>query len=87
MSLLTAVVYLTVRLILRAYYYLLFARAIISFLPIEENGITDFIYGVTEVIISPVRCLTEKITGNGGFPFDISFTVVFVLITILLNIL
>lgn len=81
------VIYLTVKLILRAYYYLLFARAILSWLPIDGNALTDFVYGVTEVILSPVRSLLDKFMGRSAFPIDLSFTVVFIVITILLNVL
>lgn len=81
------VIYLTFKLILRAYYYLLFARAIMSWLPMGENGITDFIYGVTEIIIKPVRNILDKYMGRSAFPIDMSFTVVFIIITILLYVL
>lgn len=87
MNTLTQIVYVTVKLILEAYYYLLFARAILSWLPIDGGKITRFIYGVTELVLAPVRSLLERFTGRMALPIDLSFTVVFILITILLNIM
>ena len=83
---LAAVIYVTVKLILRAYYYLLFARAIISWIPVRSNKITDFIYGATEIILAPVRDMLDRFMGRTAMPIDLSFTVVFILITILLNV-
>ena len=87
MTVIAAVVYVTVKLILRVYYYLLFARAILSFLPVDAGRVADFIYGVTEFILAPVRNLLERFFGRSALPIDVSFTVVFITITILLNVL
>ena len=86
MNIAISVLYVTVKLILRAYYYLLFARTLLSWLPIDAGRISDFIYGVTEVILAPVRRLLDRFMGRSALPIDLSFAVVFILITILLNV-
>ena len=77
----------TLRWVLQVYYYLLFARAILSFLHVGENALTDFVYGSTELLLAPVRKITDRFMGGSAFPLDLSYLVVLVLITILLNIL
>ena len=77
----------TLRWVLQVYYYLMFARAILSFLQIGGNPLTDFVYGSTEILLAPVRKITDRFMGGSAFPLDLSFLVVLVLITILLNVL
>jgi YggT family protein len=71
------------------YYYILFARVILSFVPLFRPGwmpppalrpIVDFIYGLTD---PPVNYLRRFIPQPGNFPFDLSFTVWFFVVLIL----
>ena len=83
---LATVIYVTVKLILRVYWYLLFARGILSWFPVRGNAVTDLVFVATEFVLAPVRALLERFMGRVTFPIDLSFTVVFILITILLNV-
>lgn len=74
---------------LRAYYYILIARAILSFLPLFKpdwtppdflRPLVDLIYGLTE---PPLQLLRRLIPQPMGFPFDLSFLVLFFLVGIL----
>ena len=61
------------------------ARAIMSWFPVNYNGfsgkLVSFLHMVTEPIIAPVRNLLYKwFPSLQGFPLDISFLVVFILI-------
>lgn len=74
---------------LNVYYYILIARAILSFVPMFKPGWTpphflrpavDLIYGLTE---PPLQLLRRVIPQPMGFPFDLSFLVLIFLIPIL----
>ncbi len=74
----------TLRFLIAAIQFLMLARAIISWLPIEEdNPIVTFLYAVTEPVVYPVRCLIERLGWFEGFPIDMSFFLTFILLSIL----
>ena len=66
---------------LRAEMALLFLRAVLSWIPIS-----DAIYGVvemmTEPVIAPVRKTVDKIMPDSPLPFDISFIVTYLILSI-----
>ena len=63
------------------------ARAILSWFPIFENKIVDFLYAITEPFIYPVRQLFVKLNWFQGLPIDISFLVTFMLISLVSQLL
>ena len=65
---------------------LMFLRAIMSwFFPGEDNKLYSFVISVTEPLIMPIRHLLCKSSFVRGMPFDISFLVTYILITVLQN--
>ena len=63
-----------VQLFLDALFFLLFVRAIMSWLPIDEGSwLNQFVFALTEPFIYPFRILTEKISFFQGSPLDFSF--------------
>ena len=67
---------------------LMFVRAILSWLPIDEdNGFAAFVYHITEIIIYPVRCILERSETIASLPLDVSFFVTFMLLSVLESIL
>ena len=74
-------------LLLSAIQLAMLARAILSWFPMFENKFVDFLYGVTEPFINPIRQLFVKLNWFQGLPIDISFTVSFLLISIVLTML
>ena len=76
-----------VRLLLELFYVLLIARAVLSWVPGVRNRLTDFVYMVTEPVLSPVRnLLNHSRFGNLSLPIDLSFLVVLFILTFLLYI-
>lgn len=74
----------TVSYLITAIQFLMFARAILSWLPIDEdNPIVNFLYTVTEPVIMPVRAVIEKFGWFEGMPIDMSFFITFLLLSVL----
>lgn len=74
----------TVRYLIIALQLLMFVRAILSWLPIDEgNPILNFVYGVTEPVIIPVRMLLDRFGLFEGMPIDMSFFITFILLSVL----
>ena len=74
----------TVSYLITAVQFLMFARAILSWLPIDEdNPIVNFLYAVTEPVIMPVRAVIEKFGWFEGMPIDMSFFITFLLLSVL----
>lgn len=74
---------------LQVYYYILIARAVLSFVPIFKpdwtpphmlRPVVDLVYGLTE---PPLQLLRRLIPQPMGFPFDLSFLVLIFLVPIL----
>ena len=64
--------------------FLMLARAILSWLPIEDdNPIVSFLYGVTEPVIMPVRAVLDRLGLVEGMPIDMSFFITFILLSVL----
>lgn len=59
-------------------------RAILSWFPIEENKFTDFLFGITEPVIYPVRLLLEKLNWFQNLPIDMSFMITYLLLSVIL---
>ena len=67
---------------------MMFARAILSWFPMdEENALIRFLYGVTEPIITPVRNFLSRFSFFQSIPIDISFIVVFMIISLVQTVL
>lgn len=75
--------------LLAIYRYILIGRIVLSFIPLIKPGwdppsflspIIDVIYGLTE---PPLQFLRRVIPQPMGFPFDLSFLVLFLIVGIL----
>jgi len=67
---------------------LMFARAIFSWLPLdEESPLLYFLHAATEPFILPVRTFLERFEFFASSPLDISFFLTFILISILQTVL
>ena len=73
----------TVSVMLAALELLMLARAIMSWLPVdEESAMFRFLIVVTEPIILPVRKLLERSETIASLPIDLSFMVAYLLLII-----
>ena len=64
--------------------FCMFARAILSWvMPDEDSTLLRFLYAVTEPVIFPVRAVLDRINFFRGFPFDMSFMLTFILLSLL----
>ena len=78
------VVVSTVRIIIAVLQFLMLARAILSWLPIDDdNPIVTFLYAVTEPVIMPVRAVLDRLGLFEGMPIDMSFFITFILLSVL----
>ena len=74
-------------LLLSAIQVAMLLRAILSWFPMDSNRFTDFLYGITEPVIYPIRRLFFKLTWFQESPLDIPFLVTSVLIVLILMLL
>ena len=65
----------------------MFLRAIMSWFPIEPNKFTNFLYAITEPFIFPIRSFFRKMPWFQNIPIDISFTVAYLLILLVITLL
>ncbi len=73
-----------VSLFLSALQLLMFIRAILSWLPIDDDhAFVIFVYNITEIVIFPVRTILERSETVASMPIDLSFFVTFILLSIL----
>lgn len=73
----------TVDLVLSALQLLMLIRAVVSWLPIDDDSpFVDFLYASTELVIAPVRTLLSRFEGIDGAPIDIAFFITFMLLSI-----
>lgn len=73
-----------VRVFLMAIEAFMFIRAILSWLPVDEDSpLFNFVFVMTEPIIIPVRLLLERFDSIRNLPIDISFFVAFLLLSVL----
>ena len=75
----------SVRLILSVWYLLFIISAVLSWLPDIDNAFTDFIFSVTEPVLAPIRDLFDRLGVSSALPIDLSFLVVMILLSIVLN--
>ncbi|MBQ8332097.1 MAG: YggT family protein [Clostridia bacterium] len=68
-------------LLLNAIQLAMLARAILSWLPIDSNKFIDFLYGLTEPFIYPIRALFQRMNWFQDLPIDIAFMVSYLLIS------
>lgn len=67
---------------------LMILRLMLSLLPPETDGsVGDFVYGVTECVIFPVRFVLERFSFFAENPVDLSATITFFILLALLTIL
>ncbi|MEX2587270.1 MAG: YggT family protein [Actinomycetota bacterium] len=75
------------------YIYILIARVVLSFIPLFKPGwspppflmpVVDLVYGLTEPMLQLLR---RVIPQPMGFPIDLSFIVLFILVRILQSII
>ncbi len=71
-------------LLLSAVQLAMLVRAIMSWFPMEPNRFTDFLYGITEPFIYPVRMLFERMGWFQNLPIDISFMVTYLLLSLII---
>ena len=74
-------------LLLSAIQVAMLLRAILSWFPMDSNRFTDFLYGITEPVIYPIRRLFFKLNWFQESPLDIPFLVTSVLIVLILMLL
>ena len=74
-------------LLLSAVQLAMLIRAILSWFPMDSNRFTDFLYGITEPFIYPIRMLFEKMNWFQNLPIDIAFMVTYLLLTVLIMLL
>ena len=73
-----------VNLFISAMLLLMLIRAILSWLPInDEHPIVEFLYAVTEFVVAPVHALLYHFEWIRNFPMDISFLVAYLILTII----
>jgi uncharacterized protein YggT (Ycf19 family) len=62
-------------------------RAILSWIPMESNKITDFLFSLTEPFIYPIRRLFQRLNWFQGMPIDLSFLFAYILLSVLSSVL
>lgn len=83
MHIILEVIRSTAQIILFILQIAMMARAVLSWFPMNDSKLADFLYSVTEPVIFPVRLLFEKMNWAGNLPIDIPFFVTFLLLSII----
>ena len=79
-----SVIQSTVKLLIDALQFMMFARAIVSWFPnLSETKLGEFLYAVTEWVIMPVRFIFDKFGWGNNMIIDIPFFVTFILLSII----
>ena len=74
----------TVLVLIWATQILMLIRAVLSWIPADiDNAFIRFVYGYTEIVITPVRALFDKLHLFEGFPLDMAFLVTFIFIAVI----
>jgi len=64
--------------------FLMLARAILSWFPIDEDSnIVRFLMATTEPVITPVRVLLDRFGLFEGMPIDMSFLITFIILSMI----
>ena len=71
-------------LLLSAVQLAMLLRAVLSWFMMDSNRFTDFLYGITEPFIYPIRLLFERMGWFQNLPLDISFLVTYVLLSVVM---
>jgi len=67
--------------LLTVMYFALFARAISTWLPLDEEGpIVNFLYMVTEPVVMPIRAVLENFEFFQNSPLDFSTFIAMLLV-------
>lgn len=74
-------------LLLMAVQLAMLLRAILSWFPMDSNRLTDFLYGITEPFIYPIRLLFERLNWFQSLPIDMSFMITYILLSVIIMIL
>ena len=78
----------TVSLFLDVLMFAMFARAIISWLPgLSDSHLGEFLFPVTDWVITPVRALFERMHWDAPMMIDLPFFVTFMLLSIVSSII
>ena len=74
----------TVSVLISALQLLMMLRAVISWLPVDEDSnLVTFLYTMTEPLIMPVRALLSRFEALEDMPIDISFLIAFMLLSLI----
>ena len=74
----------TVSVLISAMQLLMLMRAVISWLPVDEDSnLVTFLYTMTEPLIMPVRALLSRFAALDDMPIDISFLIAFMLLSLI----
>ena len=74
----------TVSVLISAMQLLMLMRAVISWLPVDEDSnLVTFLYTMTEPLIMPVRALLSRFEALEDMPIDISFLIAFMLLSLI----
>ncbi|MBO4950070.1 MAG: YggT family protein [Clostridia bacterium] len=83
-----AVLRYTVSLFLEVLQFMMLARAVFSWFPnLSDSALGDFLFTVTEWVITPVRMLFDKMGWGMNMMIDIPFFVTFILLSVLGSVL
>jgi YggT family protein len=76
-------------LLCRAYFVVLVARVIFSWIPMSSesviSAIRSFVYALTEPILAPLRRVIPPV-GGGGMAFDLSPLLLFLALSVLMGV-
>jgi YggT family protein len=77
-------VYRAIDIVITVVQYSIFARVIVSWLPISrENQLIKLLYQVTEPILAPIRTIIQKSAFGKNMMFDFSPIIAFLLLGVL----
>lgn len=82
MANLLAVIFGTLRLLIDVLQFMMFARAIVSWIPsLSDSSAGEFLFSVTEWLIMPVRSLFDRFGWNANTIIDLPFFATFILLS------
>ena len=71
-----------VNVVLYVLQFLMLARAVLSWFPIDEDSyLVRFVTMLTEPVVLPIRLIFENFDGLNDFPIDISYITAFVILS------